>query len=79
MTQEIYIGATRKIGDIDLKHNRVYTSRPLEMISKLEMRGLNLAGKLFVSVKNFSKAAKEVETPGTVLSVANEQILDFKI
>lgn len=52
--QTIYIGETKKVGDIDLKKYRVYTERPQGMIEELKKRGLKLADKLFISVDQFS-------------------------
>ena len=54
--QTIYIGETKKVGDIDLKHYRVYTDRPVEMIEKLKQLGDKLADRKFIDVDKFSGA-----------------------
>lgn len=52
--QTIYIGETKKVGDVDLKKYRVYTERPTEIIEKLKQLGEKLAEKKFIGVDKFA-------------------------
>ena len=73
--QTIYIGNSRKIGDIDLRKNRVYTDRPAELIKNLEDAGFQLASQLFVPVDELNAAQTELQKPGTPIFLANKQVL----
>ena len=76
--QMIYLGATRKIKDIDLKNNRVYTEKPEAVIEKLKNAGLTLAEKLFVPVEDFLDAEIELKNPASPIGAACKQLLNFK-
>jgi len=52
--QTIYIGETKKVGDVDLKKYRVYTERPTEIIEKLKQLGEKLVEKKFIAVDKFA-------------------------
>ena len=52
--QTIYIGETKKVGDVDLKKYRVYTDRPTEIIDKLKTLGEKLADKKFIDIDKFA-------------------------
>ena len=54
--QTIYIGESKKVGDIDLKKYRVYVDRPVKIIEELKKRGEKLADRKFVAVEKFSGA-----------------------
>ena len=72
--QTIYVGKSRKIGDIDLKRNRIYLERPDKIIENLKEQGHSLADKLFVPIDKINDALKAVETPGTPEFIANSKI-----
>ncbi len=72
--QTIYLGPNRKVGDIDLKHNRIYTDRPEEIIEELKEKGFSLADKIFVAINDLNSAQEELAKPGTPIFVAAQQL-----
>ena len=52
--QTIYIGESKKVGDIDLKKNRVYVERPVKIIEELKKRGEKLADRKFIDIDKFA-------------------------
>ena len=76
--QTIYLGNTKKIGDIDLKRNRVYTERPVEIIEELKKRGLKLADKIFVPVEEINSAQEELKKAASPIALAASQIKNHK-
>ena len=76
--QTIYLGITKKIGDIDLKRNRIYTERPVEIIEELKKRGLKLADKIFVPVDDLNSAQDEIKNPASPIALAASQIKNHK-
>ena len=75
--QTIYLGPTKKVGDIDLKKYRVYTERPETVIEALKKRGVKLADKVFVDVKNFSGEEVKLADKGAPIAVAYKNIQAF--
>ena len=76
--QTIYLGVTKKIGDIDLKRNRIYTDRPVEIIEELKKRGLKLADKIFVPVDDLNEAQDELKKAAAPIALAALQIKNHK-
>ncbi len=72
--QTIYLGPTKKVGDIDLKKYRVYTERPEKIISDLKAQGIKLADKLFVDVENFSGEEVKLADKAAPIAVACNQL-----
>lgn len=72
--QTMYIGKTKKVGDIDLKKNRVYLEYPAEIIENLKAKDLPLIEKLFVPIEKITEALKAVEKSGTPEFIANSKI-----
>lgn len=76
--QTIYLGPTKKVGDIDLKKYRVYTERPTEIIDELKKRGVKLADKIFVPVENYSGEEVKLSDKASPIAVAYKNILEVK-
>ena len=69
MENVIYIGRT-----VDyVKHNQLYTRRPDNIIAQLEKK-FPLIGALFVPVDEYTSALRELETPGSDIYLAAEQV-----
>ena len=75
--QTIYLGPTKKVGDIDLKKYRVYTERPTEIIEQLKKRGVKLAEKIFVPVENYSGEEVKLADKAAPIAVAYKNISAF--
>ena len=68
----VYVGQSYK--KFDLQKNRIYMTRPEKKIEELKSAGYTLAGFLFVEVADLLQAQKDLQTKGTKIYQAVEQM-----
>lgn len=74
MENVIYIG--RAVGGV--MHNQLYVRRPVMTIARLE-KTFPLIGALFVPCDEYEQALRELETPGSDIYLAAEQLRRGKL
>lgn len=74
MENVIYIG--RSVGGV--MHNQLYVRRPVMTITRLE-KTFPLIGALFVPCDEYEQALRELETPGSDIYLAAEQLRRGKL
>lgn len=74
MENVIYIGRT-----VDMvKTNQLFVRRPVKTIAALEKK-FPLVGALFVPCDEYEQALRELETPGSDINLAYEQVRRGKL
>ena len=70
----IYIGETIK--KENLLKNRVYKSKPEDLIAKLKAQGISLGAFLFVEIGKIAEEKAKMNQPGTPIYEAKKQIIN---